>query len=66
METGSDCRRKLWDSVFISSAPSWVLYVSDPEVNDIEDVRTGEVADHEQCQSDVDVSPPFKSEATCQ
>jgi hypothetical protein len=40
--------------------------VSDPEVYDTEDVPTGEVADHEQFQSDVYVSSPFKSKAACQ
>jgi hypothetical protein len=56
---------------FLSPQPPLEPYirsenVSDPEVNYAEDVPTGEVADHEQCQSDVDVSPPFKSEAACQ
>jgi hypothetical protein len=56
---------------FLSPQPPLESYirwenVSNPEVYDTEDVPTGEVADHEQCQSDVDVSPPFKSEAACQ
>ena len=56
---------------FLSPQPPLESYirsenVSDPEVYDTEDVPTGEVTDHEQCQSNVDVSPPFISEAACQ
>jgi hypothetical protein len=55
---------------FLSPQPPVESYirsenVSDPEVNETEDVPTGEVADHEHCQSDFDVFPPFKSEAAC-